>query len=69
MTIPRDWLTEIRKTKGLVQQEVSEIAGIDRSYYALLEAGLRNPSVDTAKKVASALGFHWTLFFGDTHSA
>nr|WP_264672913.1 helix-turn-helix transcriptional regulator [Heliophilum fasciatum] len=57
----RTWLTEYRGER--THQQVADLANIDRSYYTQLESGIRNPSVETAKKVASALGFNWTLFF------
>lgn len=59
--ISRNWL--IGKRGSLSQQEVSERAGIDRSFYTQIETGTRNPSVNTAKKIAGTLGFDWTLFF------
>ena len=30
-----------------------------------IENGNANPSVDVAKKIASVLGFDWTLFYQD----
>lgn len=59
----REWLSKIRETKGLSQYQVAEKCGISRSYYADMEQGRRNPKVDTAKAIASELGFDWTLFF------
>ena len=63
----REWLTDIRKTMGLNHREVAKKAGIDRSFYTQIESGIRNPSVKTAKKIASALGFEWTIFFDNDH--
>lgn len=31
----------------------------------MIESGDRKPTVKTAKKIAAALGFDWTLFFDD----
>lgn len=57
----RDWLIQLR---GLERQEtVADRAGVSRSNYTNIENGLRSPSVDTAKKIAGALKFDWTLFF------
>lgn len=61
MNKPRTWLIELRGER--TQQEVADVAEIDRSFYTQIETGLRNPSVGTAKKIAKALGFSWTLFF------
>ncbi|SHN87991.1 helix-turn-helix transcriptional regulator [Desulfitobacterium chlororespirans] len=58
---PRLWLIEKRGANN--QQEVASKAGIDRSFYSQIENGSRNPSVNTAKKIAKALNFEWTLFF------
>lgn len=61
MKMPRMWLIE--KRGNLSQQEVALKASIDRSFYTQIENGTRNPSVNTAKKIASALNFEWTIFF------
>lgn len=55
-------LVHLRKEKGLTQQEVSDRAGIDRSYYSKIETGM-TPSVRVAKQLGKTLGFTWTLFF------
>lgn len=59
----RHWLVDIREDRGLTQEQVSELCGIKRPYYTMIETGKRRPSVDVAKKIASALSFEWTLFF------
>lgn len=59
----RKWLSELRKTQGLSRREVCEKSGIERSLYAYIELGKRNPSVDTAKKIAEVLKFDWPIFF------
>lgn len=59
----RDWLIEIRKSKNLTQDEVATKSGISRQYYSFIENGDRNCPVETAKKIADALGFDWTKFF------
>ncbi|MCJ7988915.1 helix-turn-helix domain-containing protein [Priestia sp. OVS21] len=56
----RNWLIEIRG--DLSQQFVASEAGIDRGSYSNIELGKRNPSVSTAKKIAQALNFEWTIF-------
>lgn len=60
---PRDWLINFRKKKGMTQEEVAKKTQINRSFYTQIENGIRNPSVDTAKKIADTLSFEWTLFF------
>ena len=59
----REWLVEIRKSKGMSQYEAARKIGIGQSMYASLETGARDPAVETAKKVGRALGFDWTRFF------
>ncbi|GCL71753.1 XRE family transcriptional regulator [Paenibacillus naphthalenovorans] len=59
----RTWLIQMRELKKLTQQEVADLAGISRSCYSGIETGNRNARVPTAKKIANALGFDWTLFF------
>lgn len=59
----RTWLVNLRECKEYTQEQVSELCGIKRPYYTMIETGKRRPSVDVAKKIASALGFEWTLFF------
>lgn len=61
----RDWLISLRKSKNLSQREVADASGISNNYYSWIETGERgNPlPVDTAKKIAEALGFDWTLFY------
>lgn len=59
----RQWLIQMRELKGLTQQDVAKLAGISRSYYSGIELGTRNAPAKTAKKIAAALGFDWTVFF------
>lgn len=59
----RDWLIEKRNSLELTQESVSEKAKISRAYYAEIEIGSKNPSVKSAQKIATALGFDWTIFF------
>jgi transcriptional regulator with XRE-family HTH domain len=59
----RDWLIETRKSKSMTQDEVATKSGISRQYYSFIESGDRNCPVETAKKIADALGFEWTKFF------
>lgn len=50
---------KLKKTQGQVADDV----GISRAYYSMIEAGKKTPSPPVAKKIASALGFDWTIFF------
>lgn len=61
----REWLAEIRNKAGFTQEQVAVMADVQRTTYASVEQGYRTPSVKTAKRIAHALGFEWTLFFED----
>lgn len=61
----RAWLVNLRTKKEMTQQQVADSACLKRAYYTQIETGDRNPSVKTAKRIASVLGFEWTLFFAD----
>lgn len=61
----RIWLKKIREENGLTQQDVAELADVERTTYASIEQGRRNPSVVNAMRIASVLDFEWTIFFDD----
>lgn len=61
----REWLRKIRVDLGLTELETAKKAGITQPFYHNIEMGIKNPSVDTAKRIASALGFPWVMFFSD----
>lgn len=48
-------IKSLRKTAGLTQTELAKRAGIDRSYYAEVEAGLHSVSIDRIFAIADAL--------------
>ena len=48
-------LTEYRERKGLTQDVLSGLAGLDRTHYSKLERGLRIPTLDTLFKIGQAL--------------
>lgn len=45
----------LRKEKGLSQEVLSGLAGLDRTHYSKIERGLRSPTIDTTFKIAQAL--------------
>lgn len=47
-------IEELRKQKGLTQEELAEKAGLHRAYFWDIENG-RNISIKTAYKIAKAL--------------
>lgn len=61
----RNWLIELRKSKGLTQQQLSVETGLSQNYISSIENGVRSVPVWTAKKIAAALGFDWQRFYED----
>lgn len=48
-------LVEYRERRGLTQDVLSGLAGLDRTHYSKLERGLRTPTLDTLFKIGQAL--------------
>lgn len=57
------WLKKIRENVDETHDDIAKEASISRSFYINIELGIKNPSVDVVKKIASVLNFEWTLFF------
>ncbi len=49
-------IASLRKEKGLTQEQLAVKINMDRTFVGYLEKGDRNPSVETANKIARALG-------------
>ncbi|SCZ00045.1 Helix-turn-helix [Paenibacillus polysaccharolyticus] len=45
----------IRKAKGLTQQQLAELSGLDDAYIGSVERGERNFSIDTLEKIVNGL--------------
>lgn len=56
-------LRDIRLSRYLLQRDVAENCNISPGFYSLLENGLRDPSINTAVKVASSLGVSLDEFY------
>lgn len=61
-----NWLKEIRFEKRQTQESVARKASMARTSYTNIETGVRRPSIDAAKKIATVLEFDWTRFYEDT---
>jgi transcriptional regulator with XRE-family HTH domain len=48
-------LRAVRKEKGVSQEELSHLAGLDRTYVSTVERGLKNVSLATIAKLAKGL--------------
>lgn len=49
-------IAEIRKEKGLTQEQLSKMTGLDRANIAKIENGRYNTGIDIISKIADALG-------------
>ncbi|WP_348623984.1 helix-turn-helix transcriptional regulator [Paenibacillus peoriae] len=58
----------IRKAKGLTQQQLAELSGLDDAYIGSVERGERNFSIDTLEKVLTSLNVSISeLMFSKEH--
>ena len=56
-------IKQLRKEMGLSQEKLALKAGIDRTYLAGIEAGKRNATITSLKKVVDALEITMKDFF------
>lgn len=56
-------IRELRKATGLSQEKFAAKVGIDRTYYASVEAGKRNISIMNIKKIADGFGVSLSELF------
>jgi len=49
-------LRELRERKGISQEHLAKLASLNRTYISKIERGERNVSIETAARLASALG-------------
>lgn len=45
----------LRLERGLSQEALAAIAGLDRTFISMVERGVRKPTLDSAKRMADAL--------------
>jgi transcriptional regulator with XRE-family HTH domain len=48
-------LKRIRNEKGVTQERLQELSGLDRGYISGVERGVRNPSMRNVERLAKAL--------------
>ncbi|MFD1677982.1 MEDS domain-containing protein [Alicyclobacillus fodiniaquatilis] len=65
----REWLKQLRISRGLTQETVAIHSFIDRGFYAQIENGTRDPSMNVAENIAHTLGIHPQIFFVDHFQA
>ena len=56
-------MKSIRKRAGMTQAALAKASGVSLMSIVRYENGLRTPPPETAKKIASVLGFPWTKFY------
>lgn len=56
-------IKQVRKKKGLTQEELAEKAGINASYMGTVERGERNISIETLEKIIRGLDMTPSDFF------
>lgn len=47
-----------RAAKGLSQEDLADLTGLDRTYVSGVERGVRNPTVKVVQKLAQGLGLN-----------
>ena len=58
-------VNRLRMQRGLTQDELAELAEIDRRYVQRIEAGTANPGVDVLFRIRESLQVTWDeLFLG-----
>ncbi|MEI6155171.1 MAG: helix-turn-helix transcriptional regulator [Deltaproteobacteria bacterium] len=60
-------IKELRKVRGLSQEELAEMIGIDPKHLSRIEVGNSYPSLDTLEKTANALKVELKDFFEFKH--
>ena len=50
-------ISQLRKEKGLTQEQLSAITGLDRANIAKIEKGKYNTGIDIIGKLCDALGY------------
>ncbi len=61
-------LREERVKKGLSQEELAHLCGIDRTYVSLLERQKRKPTLSTIYKICESLGISMAYFINRTET-
>ena len=61
-------LKRVRNKKGIKQVELADTVGVNRSYISELEAGKRNPTVETLVLICTALEVPISKVFIDAES-
>ena len=60
-------IKKIRKSKGLTQEKLAELVGINSKYLSSIERGKENPTLNTVLKLAESLDVNPNEIFQDIH--
>ncbi len=63
VTIFAEKVKSFRKLKGISQETLADMAGLDRTYISGIEKGKRNVSIETVEKLSQALNVRVRDFF------
>jgi transcriptional regulator with XRE-family HTH domain len=56
-------IRKFRKAKGMSQEELAHISGLDRTYISGVERGIRNITLESLEQIIKALDIHNSDFF------
>jgi transcriptional regulator with XRE-family HTH domain len=62
-------LRRLRLARGLSQEQLAAVAGLDRTYVSSCEAGRRNATIRTIERLSAALEVDPCALVSDLHSA
>lgn len=60
-------IREVRRARGLTQEELAERVGISPRYLSRVEVGQQNPSIQTVAQLATALDIELSELFNFGH--
>ena len=62
-------VSRLRGERGLTQEDLAELAEIDRRYVQRIEAGTANPGIDVIVRIKNALAVGWEKLLINTSKA
>jgi transcriptional regulator with XRE-family HTH domain len=64
-----DAIRDVRRQRGMSQESLALVCGLDRTYISGIERGVRNPSLTNILKIAAALGTSPSVLFARAQSS
>lgn len=61
-------ITKLREEKGISKNNLAKISGVAQSFISAIEAGQKQPTVDTLDRITKALDISLAEFFSDTQN-